>query len=118
MIPMEALLGFLETSNVDVTAWHRPIPGWEESTDFRVLLCGVGCALVPGEVLSTRTGIEHGYVIAGRAELSVGVRTVIITVGDSVAFDGSAPHRLRTVGDQTFGAIWVARRGSDGGIAA
>ena len=53
-------------------------------------------------------GVEMGYVLEGRALLTVDATEYALTVGDSVSFVAALPHSLVNNGKKTFKAVWAA----------
>ena len=53
-------------------------------------------------------GIEMGYVLEGKAVLTVEGTEHPLGKGDSVSFDASLPHGLANGGKKTFRAVWTA----------
>jgi len=51
-------------------------------------------------------GIEMGYVLEGKATLSVGEEILEIKGGDSISFSSHVPHRLTNDQHAPFMAIW------------
>lgn len=56
---------------------------------------------------SAHEGIEMGYVLSGRAVISLGGRKYEVTRGDSVSFSAQVPHRLSNHTGSCFRAIWT-----------
>lgn len=55
----------------------------------------------------SRSGVKAGLVLEGRFELTIGVRTCVLEVGDSFQFDSSQPHRFRNLATTQARVIWI-----------
>jgi len=51
-------------------------------------------------------GVEMGYVLKGKARLTVGDTRYDISAGDSISFSAHLPHRLENSQNAVFRAIW------------
>ena len=60
--------------------------------------------------LNSHPGQEFNYVLSGSLMLTVGENTLVLTPGDSIYFDASAPHGMRADGNEpaTFLAVITA----------
>jgi transcriptional regulator with XRE-family HTH domain len=94
--------------------WERLTPAPEPEVDFLYVVYDVGGASSAG-ALTRHSGREHGLILTGRLEVTVGFETYELGPGDSVSFDSTEPHRLRNIGDVPVEGIWVVlgRRGDD-----
>lgn len=52
-------------------------------------------------------GAEMGYVLGGRAVMTVENVQYPLTEGDSISFTSHLPHRLANNGDSVFRAVWT-----------
>jgi transcriptional regulator with XRE-family HTH domain len=57
--------------------------------------------------LYAHEGEQYGVLIRGRVELRIQDGTYILRAGDSVFFDGTAPHYVRNVGRTKAVMIWA-----------
>lgn len=51
--------------------------------------------------MNTHQGQEFNYVLQGKVEIVVGGKSTILNPGDSIMFDATLPHGMRTVGGET-----------------
>ncbi|MFW6254852.1 MAG: helix-turn-helix domain-containing protein [Chitinivibrionales bacterium] len=51
-------------------------------------------------------GVEMGYVLSGKALLTIDQESYSLGCGDSISFASHRPHRLSNTGDTVFKAIW------------
>jgi len=47
-----------------------------------------------------------GYILDGRAVLTVDANDHLVSKGDSVHFDSHLPHQVRNLGKKPFRAVW------------
>lgn len=50
--------------------------------------------------MNTHAGQEFNMVIEGEMELTIGKKTLTLHEGDSIIFDATQPHGMRTLGEQ------------------
>jgi transcriptional regulator with XRE-family HTH domain len=87
--------------------WERLTPPSDPLIDFLHVVYEVGAESCPADSLMRHGGKEYGYVISGRLGVTVGFDDYELRPGNSISFDSSAPHRLRTIGSKPATAIWV-----------
>ena len=51
--------------------------------------------------MNSHQGQEFNYVLQGRMEIVVGGKSKILNPGDSIMFDATLPHGMRTTGEET-----------------
>lgn len=51
--------------------------------------------------MNTHQGQEFNYVLQGQVEIVVGGKSTILNPGDSIMFDATLPHGMRTKGGET-----------------
>ena len=92
--------------------WERLTATSDPDVDFLYVVYEPGGASSPAQTLMRHSGKEYGFVISGRLEVSIGFDEYELGPGDSIAYDSTIPHRLRTLGDEPVHAIWfvVGRR--------
>jgi mannose-6-phosphate isomerase-like protein (cupin superfamily) len=87
--------------------WERLTPHNDPDVEFLYVVYPVGGESSPEHALVTHGGREYGYVSSGTLGVQVGFDEYVLGPGASIAFDSSAPHRLRTIGSEPVHAIWV-----------
>jgi len=95
--------------------WERLTPTADGDADFLYVVYDVGGSSSKHEKFMRHSGREYGLVISGRLEVTVGFETYELGPGDSISFDSTIPHRLRTLGEEPVHGVWfvAGRRGSD-----
>ena len=58
------------------------------------------------DAMQRHPGREWGYILEGTMHLTVGFDEHVLEPGDSIAFDGTLPHRFHNKGDVPVKAIW------------
>jgi transcriptional regulator with XRE-family HTH domain len=93
--------------------WDRLTPSTDPDVDFLHVVYPPGAQSCEPTAMMRHLGKEYAYVLEGRLGVTVGFDTYELSVGDSVSFDSTIPHRLFTVGDQPARAVFcvVGRRG-------
>lgn len=85
--------------------WEMLIPAIEDGFEFVEYVYEVGGH--DGDDFFRRNGWEYGLVLEGRLGGAIGFAEFDLEVGDSIAFDSSAPHRFWNAGDVPARAVWV-----------
>jgi transcriptional regulator with XRE-family HTH domain len=85
--------------------WEMLIPAIEDGFEFVEYVYEVGGH--DGDDFFRRNGWEYGLVLEGRLGGAIGFAEFDLEVGDSIAFDSSAPHRFWNSGDVPARAVWV-----------
>jgi transcriptional regulator with XRE-family HTH domain len=95
--------------------WERLNPTGDRDVEFLEVTYDVGGASSAGETYVRHSGREYGVVLSGQLSVTVGFDEFELSVGDSICFDSSVPHRLAAMGDEPARAIWfvIGRAGSD-----
>lgn len=95
--------------------WERLTPEPDDELDFVLVVYPPGGESCPEDALTRHGGREFGYVVEGTLGVEIGFDEHLLRANDSIAFDSSTPHRLRTVGDETAVAVWAVlhRDGDD-----
>ena len=95
--------------------WERLTPTADPNADFLYVVYNVGGSSSRDDKFIRHSGREYGLVVSGRLEVTVGFERYELGPGDSISFDSTIPHRLRTVGDESVHGVWfvLGRRGSD-----
>jgi transcriptional regulator with XRE-family HTH domain len=99
--------------------WERLTPHADTDADFLEVVYDVGGSSCQGDRFIRHSGREYGLVLSGTLEVTVGFETYILEPGDSICFDSTVPHCLRTVGDEPVRGVWfvVGRHGDDRRLA-
>jgi transcriptional regulator with XRE-family HTH domain len=85
--------------------WEMLNPALEDGFEFIEYVYDVGGH--DGDDFFRRNGWEYGFVAEGRLGGAIGFAQFELEVGDSIAFDSSAPHRFWNAGDVPARAFWV-----------
>lgn len=85
--------------------WEMLMPAVEDGFEFVEYVYEVGGH--DGDDFFRRNGWEYGMVLEGRLGGAIGFTEFELGVGDSIAFDSSAPHRFWNAGAVTARAVWV-----------
>jgi transcriptional regulator with XRE-family HTH domain len=87
--------------------WARLTPTPEPFVDFfyiTYLAGGASCA--PGGLI-THAGHVFGLVDAGRLGATIGADSYELETGDSMSFQGAAPHRFWSLDDAPASVVWT-----------
>lgn len=87
--------------------WESLTKSRSEKADFMFVRYEVGGSSTMEDRLIRHVGTEYGFILSGTLEVTLGFESYRLTVGDSISFDSSRPHRLANVGDVPVEAIWV-----------
>jgi transcriptional regulator with XRE-family HTH domain len=85
--------------------WERLTPKDEQDIQFLEIQYQPGAS--SGPAMSRHSGREFGLILEGELKLELGFEQFKLTVGDSIVFDSTTPHRLSNEGSETLHAIWV-----------
>ena len=85
--------------------WERLTAAEEEGIQFLEIQYQLGAS--SGPTMSHHSGREFGLILAGQLKLELGFEHYILSVGDSITFDSTIPHRLINEGTETVRAIWI-----------
>jgi transcriptional regulator with XRE-family HTH domain len=85
--------------------WERLTPKEEPDIQFLEIQYQPGAS--SGPAMSRHSGREFGLILSGELKLELGFERYIMTVGDSIVFDSTTPHRLSNEDKETVRAIWV-----------
>lgn len=94
--------------------WERLATVAGNDIDFLLVTYDVGGSSTLDERLMRHTGVEYGYILRGQLEIVLGFDSVVLSPGDSIAFDSTTPHRLQSVGDVPVEAVWLVQGRSEG----
>jgi transcriptional regulator with XRE-family HTH domain len=99
--------------------WERLTPEADPEADFLYVVYEVDGSSCVGDRFIRHAGREYGLVLSGTLEVTVGFDTYELGPGDSICFDSTVPHCLRTVGNKPVHGVWfVIGRQSDVRVAA
>ena len=94
--------------------WERLTSASDDELDFIYVVYPPDAESCPPNALTRHGGREFGYVVSGRLAVEIGFDEYVLRPNDSISFDSSMPHRLRSVGDEPAVAVWaVMHRHSD-----
>jgi transcriptional regulator with XRE-family HTH domain len=95
--------------------WERLTPHADPEADFLYVIYDVGGSSCQGDRFIRHSGREYGLVLSGTLEVTVGFDRYELGPGDSISFDSTVPHCLRTLGGEPVHGVWfVVGRQSDG----
>ena len=86
--------------------WERLTPHADPDADFLYVVYDVGGASCHGDRFIRHSGREYGLVLSGTLEVTVGFDRYELGPGDSICFDSTVPHCLRTVGPEPVHGVW------------
>ena len=99
--------------------WERLTPEADSDADFLYVVYEVDGSSCQGDRFIRHSGREYGLVLSGSLEVTVGFDTYELGPGDSICFDSTVPHCLRTIGSKPVHGVWfVIGRQSDERAAA
>jgi transcriptional regulator with XRE-family HTH domain len=94
--------------------WERLTSASDDELDFIYVVYPPGAESCPPNALTRHGGREFGYVVSGTLAVEIGFDEYVLRPNDSISFDSTMPHRLRSVGDEAAVAVWaVMHRHSD-----
>lgn len=93
-------------------SWQRLTAQPDHDVDFLYLRYPPGSESTPSHSLMRHNGMEYGYILKGRLEVSIGFDKYEVGPGDTISFDCTQPHRFATIGEEAVEAVWfvVGRR--------
>lgn len=93
--------------------WEQLSALREAAIDFMFVRYDVGGSSTLDERLTRHSGVEYGYVMRGRLEITLGFETYQVGPGEAISFDSATPHRLSNVGDEPVEAVWFVHGRND-----
>jgi transcriptional regulator with XRE-family HTH domain len=94
--------------------WERLTPQADADADFLYVVYDVGGSSCQEDRFIRHAGREYGLVLSGTLEVTVGFDRYELGPGDSICFDSTVPHCLRTLGTEPVHGVWfVVGRQSD-----
>jgi transcriptional regulator with XRE-family HTH domain len=103
--------------------WERLTPEADPEADFLYVVYDVGGSSCQGDRFIRHSGREYGLVLSGTLEVTVGFDRYELGPGDSICFDSTVPHCLRTIGSKPVHGVWFVvgrqndRRGAELGAS-
>jgi transcriptional regulator with XRE-family HTH domain len=99
--------------------WERLTPEADSEADFLYVVYEVGGSSCQGDRFIRHSGREYGLVLSGTLEVTVGFDRYELGPGDSICFDSTVPHCLRTIGSKPVHGVWfvVGRQNDQRGAA-
>lgn len=85
--------------------WARLTTTAEADTEFLEIQYAPGAE--SGKNMSSHAGREFGVVLEGQLIVELGFETYTLSIGDSIIFDSSTPHRLANNSNTPMRALWV-----------
>jgi len=95
--------------------WERLTATIDPQADFLFVVYDVGGSSSANDVFIRHSGYEYGVVLTGTLEVTVGFETYVLGPGDSISFESTTPHRLKSISDEPVTGIWfvLGRHNSD-----
>jgi transcriptional regulator with XRE-family HTH domain len=94
--------------------WERLTPRADPHADFLYVVYDVGGSSCVCNKFIRHSGREYGLILSGTLEVTVGFDRYELGPGDSICFDSTVPHCLRTLGPEPVHGVWfVIGRQSD-----
>lgn len=87
--------------------WERLTARPDPLADFLYVVYDVGGASSQSERFIRHSGREYGLVLSGTLHVTVGFDSYVLGPGDSICFDSTVPHCLRTAGDEPVHGVWL-----------
>lgn len=87
--------------------WQRLTSHDDPLVDFLHVTYEPRAESCPPERLMRHSGIEYGFITAGKLSVQVGFEHYELAAGDSISFDSGTPHRLFNGGNVTCTSVWV-----------
>jgi transcriptional regulator with XRE-family HTH domain len=93
--------------------WERLTQQADTDADFLYVVYDVGGSSCQEDRFIRHSGREYGLVLSGTLEVTVGFDRYELGPGDSICFDSTVPHCLRTLGTDPVHGVWfvVGRQG-------
>ena len=85
--------------------WERLTPDPDHLVDFLYITYDPGASSAEGANLLRHEGREYLYVISGQLDVQVVFESMVLTPGDSIAFDSMRPHRFTNNGQEPAVAV-------------
>jgi DNA-binding XRE family transcriptional regulator/quercetin dioxygenase-like cupin family protein len=79
----------------------------EQDFQFGLLTYDAGASTTEGATPLGHEGTEHGYLLSGTLELTVGEAKYILNTGDSFELDARAPHAWLNPGPHPMHLLWA-----------
>jgi transcriptional regulator with XRE-family HTH domain len=100
--------------------WERLTPYADPEADFLFVTYDVDGSSCVGDRFMRHPGREYGLVLSGTLEVTVGFDQHVLGPGDSICFDSTVPHCLRTVGSEPVQGVWlvIGRHGDGRALAS
>lgn len=86
--------------------WERLTPNDDPAVEFLRVTYGSGSESCRPDNLSHHGGKEYFHILSGRLDVQVAFARQTLSVGDSINFDSSIPHRLSNPYQEECVAIW------------
>jgi transcriptional regulator with XRE-family HTH domain len=99
-----------ERSSIELSTgvrWERLTPTHDNRVDFIEIVYGPGGQSSEDGRALRHDGREYLYVLAGELEVVVGFEKLLLSRGDSLAFDPATPHHYRNPTNGTVRALSV-----------
>jgi transcriptional regulator with XRE-family HTH domain len=95
--------------------WEQLTATIDPQADFLFVVYDVGGSSSANDVFIRHSGYEYGVVLTGTLEVTVVFETYVLGPGDSISFESTTPHRLKSISDEPVTGIWfvLGRHNSD-----
>ena len=85
--------------------WERLTKEQDPMVDFLEIRYDTGAASAQNQL--RHSGREFGLVLEGELTITLAFEEYVLSVGDSIAFESTTPHRLANLGTEPVRALWV-----------
>ncbi len=86
--------------------WELLTPSPEPGAEFLEVTYPVGGSSSPNDHAIRHSGRDYCLILQGELSVQIGFEEHLVGPGDSLAFDGTIPHRFWNVGSVPVHAVW------------
>ena len=86
--------------------WELLTPNPEPGAEFLEVTYPVGGSSSPTNHAIRHNGRDYCLILEGLLSVQIGFEEFVLSVGDSLAFDGTLPHRFWNAGTEPVRAVW------------
>ena len=87
--------------------WEQLAPEASRGLDVLEIIYPPGASSTNDSRMLRHAGVEYGYILAGRVQLTYGFETHLLAAGMSIQLDPMVPHLLTNPGNVEARGIWV-----------
>ena len=86
--------------------WELLTPDPEPGAEFLEVTYPVGGSSSPTNQAIRHNGRDYCLILEGLLSVQIGFEELVLSAGDSLAFDGTLPHRFWNAGTEPVRAVW------------